>query len=346
MKRVWVTLMLGVLMVAYGLGGAVTTAWAQQTKPIKIGVDISHRTNPFWVNLQNAAEQAGRDLGIEVRVMDHERRIDKQVEVVQGFIASKMDGLVVVPEERAVGPRILKMAQDAGIPIAIIDRWPEAAPSGNYISFMAADDVIAGYDIAMALIRAGCKRMVAVNGPRGASNHEDRVKGRNRALAENPDVKLVAEDYGPSVRAVAVERVETFLTAYPGPGFDCVWNANDDTAVGSWKVLSDRGLLGKVKVAGMDLLPEAIELIKKGTFEFSAGGHYLMGAFSVVVMHDFLRGIKPAEPIIKLKMLGVTKANVLKYEEQFIKNAAPINWRERSRLYNPQAKTYFDILLK
>ena len=71
-----------------------------------------------------------------------------------------------------------------------------------------------------------------------------------------------------------------------------------------------------------------------------------MGAFSVVLMHDFLRGIKPAEPIIKLKMLGVTKANVLKYEEQFIKSAAPINWRERSRLYNPQAKTYFDILLK
>jgi ABC-type sugar transport system substrate-binding protein len=346
MKRVWVALTLGVLMVAYGLGGAVTTAWAQQPKPIRIGVDISHRTNPFWVNLQNAAEQAGRDLGIEVRVMDHERRIDKEIDVVQGFIAAKMDGLVVGPEESAVGPRILKMAQDANIPIAIIDRWPGVPPSGNYITFMSADDVMAGYDIAMSLIRAGCKRMVAVNGPRGASNHEDRAKGRNKALAENPDVKLVAEEWGPSVRAVAADKVESFLTAYPGPGFDCVWNCNDDTAVGSWKILSDRGLLGKVKVAGMDLLPEAIELIKKGTYEFSAGGHYLMGAFSVVVMHDFLHGIKPTEPIIKLKMLGITKENVLKYEEQFVKNPPPINWRERSRVYNPQAKAYFEISLK
>ena len=346
MKRGWVALTLGVLMVAYGLGGAVSAALAQQPKPIKIGVDISHRTNPFWVNLQNAAERAGRDLGIEVRVMDHERRIDRQIDVIQGFIASKVDGLVAVPEERAVGPRILKMAQDANIPIAIIDRWPDAAPSGGYISFMAADDVLAGYDIAMALIRAGCKRMVSVNGPRGASNHEDRVKGRNKALAENPDVKLVAEDYGPSVRSSAADRVETFLTAYPGPGFDCVWNCNDDTAVGSWKILSDRNLLGKVKVAGMDLLPEAIELIKRGTYEFSAGGHYLMGAFSVVLVHDYLRGIKPTDPIIKLKMLGITKANVLKYEEQFVKNPPPINWKERSRVYNPQAKAYYEISLQ
>jgi ABC-type sugar transport system substrate-binding protein len=322
------------------------TVWAQQRKPIRIGVDISHRTNPFWVALANAAEQAGRELGIEVRVIDHERRIDKQIDVIQGFIAAKMDGLVVVPEETAVGPRILKMAQDANIPILIFDRWPGVAPGGNHIMFIGPDDVTAGYDIAMSLIRAGCKRMVSVNGLRGASVHEDRVKGRNKALAEHPEVKLIAEEWGGNVRAFAVDKMESFLTAYPGPGFDCSWNVNDDSAMGSWKILSDRGLLGKVKVAGMDLIPEAIERIKQGTYEFSTGGHWLAGAFGVVVVHDYLHGIKPTEPIIKLKLLGITKANVLKFEEQFIKNPPPINWKERSQVYNPQARAYFDISLK
>lgn len=346
MKRVWVALTLGVLMVAYGLGGPATTAWAQQPKPIRIGVDISHRTNPFWVALANATEKAGRDLGIEVRIIDHERRIDKQIDVIQGFIAAKMDALIVVPEESAVGPRVLKMAQDANIPIAIFDRWPGAAPSGNYIMFIAAEDVTAGYDIAMSLIRAGCKRMVAIDGVRGSSVHEDRAKGRNKALAEHPEVTLVAQQWGANIRAAAANIMESYLTAYPGPGFDCAWHSNDDSALGSWKILSDRGLLGKVKVAGMDLLPEAIEHMKEGTYEFSTGGSYLMGGFSVVVMHDFLHGIKPTDPVIKLKLLGITKETVLKYEEQFIKNPPPINWRERSRVYNPQAKAYFEISLK
>jgi len=339
-------LTLGVLMVAYGLGGAATTAWAQQPRPIRIGVDISHRTNPFYVALSNAVEKAGRDLGIEVRVIDHERRIDKQIDVVQGFIAAKMDGLVVQPEEIAVGPRILKMVGDANTPVAIIDRWPGTEPSGNYIMFIAADDVQAGYDVAMSLIRAGCKRMVAIDGVRGSSVHEGRAKGRQNALAEHPEVKLVADQWGANVRTAAADIMESFLSAYPGPGFDCAWHSNDDSALGSWKILSDRNLLGKVKVAGIDLLPEAIQHIKEGTYEFSTGGSYLMGAFAVVVMHDFLHGIKPTEPIIKLKLLGVTKENVLKYEEQYIKNPPPINWRERSRVYNPNAKAYFQISLE
>ncbi len=108
--------------------------------------------------------------------------------------------------------------------------------------------------------------------------------------------------------------------------------------MGAWKVLSDRGVATKVRIAGLDLIPEVVEKLKQGTFAVSAGGHWYEGALSVVQMYDFLHGIKPAQPVTLVTDIVVTKDNAAKFEEQFIKNPMEIDWKQRSRVYDRQKR--------
>jgi len=314
---------------------------------IRLGMLIPHRTNPFWVAFARSAEQAGKALGISLRIVDYENREEKQIDTLQGLISGGVDGLIVVPFNTQMGPAILDMANRNNIPVTVADRWPGVGPeSGKYIGFIGSNDEQAGYDIASELLRQGCTKIVVNNGLRGHSGYQARTRGRTKATSEHPQVKVLREEWANSVRAEGTKTMEAWLTALPGPEFDCLYGGNDDWAMGAWKVLSDRGLAGKVKIAGLDLIPEVVEKLKQGAFAVSAGGHWYEGALSVVQMYDYVHGIKPTQPISLVTDIVVTKDNAAKFEDQFIKNPMEIDWKQRSRVFNPAAPSGFVVQLK
>jgi ribose transport system substrate-binding protein len=316
-------------------------------KDLRLGMLIPHRTNPFWVAFAKSAEQAAKNLGIDLRIVDYENREEKQIDTLQGLIASGINGLIVVPHNTQMGPAILDMAGRNNIPVTVADRWPGVGPeSDKYIGFVGSNDEKAGYDIASELLRQGCTKIVVNNGLRGHSGYQARTRGRTKATSEHPEVKVLREEWASSVRAEGTKMMEAWLTALPGPEFDCLYGGNDDWAMGAWKVLSDRGVATKVKIAGLDLIPEVVEKLQQGTFAVSAGGHWYEGALSVVQMYDFLHGIKPAQPITLVTDIVVTKNNAAKFEDQFIKNPMEIDWKQRSRVFNEEAPSGFVVELR
>ena len=315
-------------------------------KGIRLGMLIPHRTNPFWVAFASAAAQAAEELGVDLRIVDYENREEKQIDVLQGLISSGVQGITVVPHNTQMGPAVLALANKHNIPINVADRWPGIGPeSGQYIGFIGFDDEKAGYDIASELLRQGCTAIVVNNGVRGHSGYESRTRGRRRATDEHPEVEILRDEWALNVRQEGTKTMEAWLTALPGPKFDCVYGANDDWAMGAWKVLSDRGLIGKVKVAGLDLIEEVVEQIQKGGIAVSAGGHWFEGALAVVQMHDYLHGLTPELPILKVTDIVLTKENAAEFDEKFLKNPPPIDWKMRSRVYNPQAEAEFTVSL-
>jgi ABC-type sugar transport system substrate-binding protein len=296
---------------------------------------------------RESAEQAAKNLGIDLRIVDYENREEKQIDTLQGLIASGINGLIVVPHNTQMGPAILDMAGRNNIPVTVADRWPGVGPeSDKYIGFVGSNDEKAGYDIASELLRQGCTKIVVNNGLRGHSGYQARTRGRTKATSEHPEVKVLREEWASSVRAEGTKMMEAWLTALPGPEFDCLYGGNDDWAMGAWKVLSDRGVATKVKIAGLDLIPEVVEKLQQGTFAVSAGGHWYEGALSVVQMYDFLHGIKPAQPITLVTDIVVTKNNAAKFEDQFIKNPMEIDWKQRSRVFNEEAPSGFVVELR
>jgi ABC-type sugar transport system substrate-binding protein len=321
-----------------------------QGKALTVGIQVPDLVNPFWVNYVNFMKQTGKALNITVQVSDTQEKQEKQVADLESLIAAKVDGLVLVPVTAEVGPSLLKRVQEAKIPTVIADRYPGSDPdpakNPYYISFIGPDDEQAGYDIAMALINAGAKKLVAISGLHGSSVAEGRSKGLHKALAEQPDVKLLAEEWGSETRERAQPIMEDFLSRFPGPGFDGAWHLNDDSAMGSMQALKNAGVLGKVKLAGMDLIPDAIQQIKAGNYLFSTGGHWLQGGFGLIMLFDKLNGIDPAERVVRLKLMGVTQQTVDQFLDQFINNPPSLDVKSMSRFYNPSAKSYFEISLK
>lgn len=314
---------------------------------LRIGLIIPHRTNPFWVAFANSAELAAENLGVDLRVVDYENREEKQIDTLQGLISGGVDGLIIVPHNTQMGPAILDVAEKNGVPVTVADRWPGMGPdSGKYIGFIGFNDVKAGDDIATELLREGCTKLVANNGVRGHSGYESRTKGRRQATDRHPEVEILRDEWAMNTRQKGAETMEAWLTAMPGPGFDCVYGANDDWAMGAWKVLSDRGLVDKVRIAGLDLIPEVVEQLKLGSFAVSAGGHWFEGALGVVQMYDYLHGIEPALEITLITDIVLTQDNAAAFQEQYLTNPPEIDWKQRTRVHNADAPIGFTVALQ
>ena len=329
------------------VAGTAPSQPIEPRKNLKIGMLIPHRSNPFWVAFANSAEQAGRSLGVEMHIVDYQNREEKEVDALQGLISSGVDGLVIVPHNTAMGPALLDLAGRNNLPVVVADRWPGVGPeSGKYIAFAGSNDEKAGYDIASALFKSGCTRLVANNGVRGHSGYQSRTRGREKANSEHPEVQVLRAEWADSVRAAGTKTMEAWLTAMPGPEFDCLYGGNDDWSMGAWKAMADRGVDKKVKIAGLDLIPEAIEKIKQGSFTVSAGGHWVEGGLSTTLLFDRLHGISPAVPINLVTDIVVTKDNVARFEDQFYTHPVQIDWKGRSRVFNPNAPVGFVVELK
>ncbi len=316
-------------------------------KDLKLGLLIPHRANPFWVNFANSAEQAAKSLGVELRVVDYQNREEKEVDTLQGLISGGVDGLIVVPYNTQMGPAILDLAASNHVPAIVADRWPGVGPdSGKYVAFVGSNDEQAGFDIASALLKQGCTKLVVNNGLRGHSGYQARTRGRTRATSEHPEVKILREEWADSYRAAGTKTMEAWLTAMPGPEFDCLYGGNDDWAMGAWKVLADRGVANKVKIAGLDLIPEVVEKLKQDAFAVSAGGHWYEGGLGVVRMFDYLNGIKPAVPVMLITDVVVTKDNAAQFEDQFYTHPIAIDWKQYSEVYNSNAPAVFKVEIK
>src|ERR1700750_783152 len=48
-------------------------------KDLRLGMLIPHRTNPFWVAFARSAEQAAKNLNVDLRIVDYENREEKQI---------------------------------------------------------------------------------------------------------------------------------------------------------------------------------------------------------------------------------------------------------------------------
>ena len=313
---------------------------------IVIGFPTPGLTSVWWVTAAKYAEMTGQELGITVLVTDAQDNDAKQIADVENLIARGVDGLVISPRVGALAPRMLAMARSAGIPVIFIDRAPAARQEdwpGTYIAFIEPDSVDAGYRVAKYLIeQAGVKKLVAIEGLPGTESSRDRVEGLKLALREHPDVQLLASQPGDWVQDKGQRVMEDFLAAYPD--LDGVWAANDPMAMGALRAIENAGRRGRVYIGGIDMNEDAVQAIADGDkgYVVSVGGHWIVGAFGVAMMYDYLNGIEPAaeERHVKFRMNMVTKENADDYlRVVFAPDFLVGKLRMLSKVVNPSART-------
>lgn len=317
---------------------------------IKIGISVPALSNPFWRSFADFGEAAAKELGMEVVVVDANQNDSTQLDQIMGLVSSGVQGIVITPNTSSIATSLLLQCDTAGVKVVMAERYPGFSPEeyegDSYVGYIGVDNTLAGYNIAKSLYDAGCRNIVAVSGVAGGATADERSAGLKKFVDEHPDMKLLQELRNAEVREDGLKDAEDFLSAYPD-GFDGVWCYNDDSAMGVIQALTNAGLNGKIKVAGMDLIDEAVAAIQAGDMQYSTGGQWAESAGAVIMLYDALKGFEPDPALNEIEIPGVTAETVDAYFEQFVNSVPEYDLKALSKTTNPEAKTTdFTIELK
>lgn len=327
-------------------GSAATDGSAPAATDITIGYTYPTKNNEFWSNALSQINTAAEQFGVKLLADDANNKQEEQISDVQNMLASGIQGLILAPQDASVVPGILSAAKAQNVPVVIVDRYPgdDVKAGTDYVGFIGPNDEAAGYSIATSLIEGGAKSIVALGGFDGTSVAEGRKKGLEKAIAENPDVKLLQYLAAGENMDQGTQAMTNLLQAQPS--LDGVWCYNDSLALASVDVLKAKGKIPAVKVGGMDLLSPAIKSMQAKELWFSTGGHYMQSAFGLVWVFDAINGKTPSTNMVQIDTLDIDQTTVEQFVKKYVDNPNAVTYTDFSQVKNPSgAKSFTELTL-
>lgn len=258
-----------------------------------IGLAISTLDNPFFVDLKDGAEAKAAELGVSLRVVDAQDDPARQLSGIEDLIARKVDLILVNPtDSAAVVPAILA-ANRAGIPVITIDR---SADGGEVAAYIASDNVLGGKMAGefIAELLGGKGKVVEIEGIPGTNAAHEHGQGFNEAMANYPEMEVVARQEAGFDRAKGLTVMENILQAQPE--IDAVFCHNDEMALGAIIAIQAAGRADKIKVVGFDATDDAVAAVKEGRMLATVAQQpRLMGALGVEYALKVLQGEEVAD---------------------------------------------------
>ncbi len=287
-----------------------------------IGKSVS---NPYWVDAREGLEDRARALSVRADFRGASGTdVNEQIKQFEDAMARKPAGIIVSPAGIGITPMINR-AVDGGIPVICVDS--DAAQSKRF-SYVGTDNYRAGVQGGELLgkLLAGRGEVFLLSVP-GEPNLEERIKGYQDALSKYPDIKVVdvGNDRADPNEAAKVAR--NILSAHPNiAGVGCVdAGGGEGTAV----VLREKGLVGKVKIVGMDRNEATLNLIDEGVIDASiAQRTYTMSYMALGMLFDLHHnkvrmvddwrraGVLPLPTNVDTGTVVITKDNVSAFKRK------------------------------
>lgn len=190
-----------------------------------------------------AFEWCADNKGVEVRVLDATNDPEKQVTQAQEFIDAGVDGISIFPCTPEAAATIVRMANEAGIPIAVENIFLDDEAAEGVVGQVACQYRDIGYAAIeyAATTYPGCK-LLYVHGAPGLGVYEDYKIGVDAALEEYADsVEMVGLINGEWATEPAQNVTQDFITSGQAE-FDVVFANNDLEAKGVYNALKDNGM--------------------------------------------------------------------------------------------------------
>lgn len=221
---------------------------------------IQYITSGIWEYQKTSAP----DIKLEVVFADDDAA--KQLSQVETFISKGVDAIVLNPVDKVQSAAAVDLAFEKGIPVITVNTISD---SKNVAAHVGSDDVESGR-LQMQRLLDVCgpdMKVVYVDAVLGHSAQIGRAQGYKEVLDANPSVTLVAHDTGNWSADDSMKLVENWIQS--GKQFDAVACNADCQLIGVVTAIENAGLVGKVKLSGMDCDPMIMEDIKKGIVDSS-----------------------------------------------------------------------------
>jgi len=312
--------------------------------------------------MQAAASELGIDLDIRYTNREHEKTLAVADQILSQH---PLPDYLVVTNDIDDGGAIVKRGEAAGVPDILLSndldpsQWAEfGEPRTNYRHWLGSivpDHEGGGYGIAEAILTEAARikktrplKLLALAGDVATPASNDRIRGLNRAIdvmrhllgAGSVELsQLVNLDWtDKGAQAWVSEFTQT------GPRIDALWAANDPMAFGAITALREAGYKPGVDVVvgGLNWSHGGVERVLKGEMLLTHGGHFLGGAWAMIILRDYHDGRDFAEEDVRLQFpMGVIDLPIARR----FPDIGKIDWRQIdftrfSKTRNPAVTRY------
>ena len=317
-KRIFqfVPILLGALLLA-GISGCGRGGRGAESDQHAVALVMKTLNSPFFIDMQNGAQEAADRLGVELIIQAAERELDveKQMQIIENLIQRKVGALCITPSgSREIVPAIVK-ANKTGIPVLIVDtRVDEAtllAAGGKFATFIGSDNFEGGRIAALYLAEMlGTGGKIAIlEGIPGHETGDSRLHGFHNVIDLLPEIEIVASQTANWERDQGFNVFQNILQS--NPGVRALFSCSDLMALGAIEAIAAAGRTGEIIVVSFDAIADGREAIAEGTLRGSVAQYpYEMGRIAVESAHRLITGGDVAKYIpTKIELITKEKLN-------------------------------------
>jgi DNA-binding LacI/PurR family transcriptional regulator len=247
--------------------------------------------DPFVAEIVRGVEEQATDFGYSLFLCQSSAQPQREVAAVRALHENRVAGVIVTSSR--VGERYVPLLEQMKVPIVLINN----EHAGQYVGFVAMDDVRGGCRATEYLLGLGHRRIAYVSGWPEAKSSRDRLRGYGEALQSRGlaiDSSLICA--GTGRMEGGYEAMQELLRRRPRP--TAVFCYNDITAIGALRALHEAGVRvpEQVSVIGFDDI--ALAAYAAPPLTTVAQPKYEMGQLAMRMLLDLISRRGPVQNVV------------------------------------------------
>jgi fructose transport system substrate-binding protein len=290
-------------------GASGDAASGADEETVRVSLITKTDTNPFFVAMQEGAQAAADDLGVEITLAagKEDGDEDTQIQAVENAISRGDAGILITPNGPAVEDALVK-ARDAGLYVIALDT-PPSDPESVDITF-ATDNYLAGQEIGkwaaakldgekatIAMIDLFDDKIVSVDVARdqgfldgmGIDLADETKNGDEAPTGEysGGDYEIVGNEASQGAEDGGRTAAETLLSQ--NPDINVVYTINEPAAYGAYEAFEAAGSTDDLVVVSVDGGCAGIEAVADGVIGATSQQYPVkMAELGVQAIHDLV----------------------------------------------------------
>ena len=274
-KKIVSALLTATMVCGMSVVPAVGVAAADDTITVgfsQVGAESDWRT----ANTESMKSTFSEENGYELIFDDAQQKQENQLTAIRNFIQQEVDYILLAPVTETGWDTVLQEANDADIPVIIVDRMVDVSDDSLYTTWIGTDSLLEGRKAAEWLnayttakgIDAKDVNIVDIQGTIGSTAQIGRSKGLEEGV-DNYGWNLLAQQSGEFTQAKGQEVMESMLKQYDN--INVVYCENDNEAFGAIDAIEAAGKTVGSDIANGEIMVISFDTTNAGLTDTLAG---------------------------------------------------------------------------
>jgi sugar transport system substrate-binding protein len=233
-----------------------------KTKQIALA-GIVFQEDQFFRLILFGMRDAAKKAGVELYEANSNNKPEKEIELINTYVAKKVDAIIVSPLSKKGSVQALKQAYDQGVKIVANNSGIDADFAASTIESSAEDLGAKTGQAARKYIqeKLGGKAKVAILAFKSQVPEQSDLRsgGFKKEVTSLPGVEIVAEQDA-WLPEMALKKAGDILTAHPD--LNVIWAANEGGTIGAALAVKNAGKAGQIAVFGTDSSQQLLDMLQ------------------------------------------------------------------------------------